>query len=512
MRKSSLTSKAITMFFIMFFSKILGFGRDILTAYKFGTTYVNDAYTVAITVPSILFAVFISGFIQSYIPFYTRIDSKAKRTYFFGNIFVTLTLFSTGIAVVCAFASPILTQLLAPGFDEKTASLTSQFIAIIAFMFPFYAGFSVLSAQLQTEEKFAMAYFCDFIVVNLIIIFSIALASEKNSMILPIGYCISMITAFFILIIYFRYISKGGFRINLSQAKSDFSNLIRIAIPVGLCFMVNQVNSITDQIFSSLLGNGVITSLNYANKIQTLFLTMTTTVFMTICFPRINKDFADKRKKEGMYYVEKGFLVGSLLAIPFAVFIITFAKPIVIIVFQHGAFNENSTTVTSACLLFYSLGIPFYTYTEIESRTMTADMEQKMILKNTFIAVVFNIILDYMLMNLLGYIGLSLATSLSGILLFILLGRQLKKEELWVIHNGMLRDIVKIICSAVISAVISVKIFSLLNTVLSIYFGFAVASFTFGVLFFAQCCLYKTAVLKWLLNRILKVNNLEEKE
>lgn len=507
MNRGSLANKAVTMFFIMFFAKVLGFIRDILMAYKFGTTYVNDAYTVAITVPGVLFAIFASGFAQSYVPFYTRIKSKEKKNHFFSNIFITLIMFSIMVTVICVLISPALTKLLAPGFNEKTAVLTSKFISIIVLMFPFYTGFTVMSAHLQTEEKFAMANFCDFIIVNLIVIFSIAIANEKNSIILATGYCISMVIAFTILAIYFKHISKINFSICLGQIKDDFINLFKVAIPVGLSFMINQVNSITDQMFSSTLGNGVISGLNYANKIQSLFLTMTTTVFMTICFPRINKSFADGNKNDGMYYVKNGFLVGSILAIPFAVFIITFARPIVMIIFQHGAFDEGSTTITSGCLLFYSLGIPFYTYTEIESRTLAADMRQKIILKNTFIAVVFNIIVDYILMHLLGYIGLSLATSLSGVLLFVLMGYDLKKRELWGINKEILIDIIKITSAAIVSAFISSKLSNIQNIVSGGYYSFILGSFVFIVLLFAQCYLYKITVLKWMLDRLWKRNN-----
>lgn len=508
MSKSSLANKAIIMFCIMLFSKVLGFGRDILMAYKFGTTYINDAYTVAITVPSVLFAIFVSGFAQSYIPFCTRIKSKENKDHFFSNTFITLVMFSIIATMVCVLFSPALTKLLAPGFNEKTAALTSKFVSIIVLMFPFYTGFTIMSAHLQTEEKFAVSNFCDFIIVNLIVIFSIAIANEKKSFILAIGYCLSMVIAFAILAIYFKHVSQIKFSVCLEQAKADFIKLFKVATPVGLSFMINQVNSITDQMFSSTLGNGVISGLNYANKIQSLFLTMTTTVFMTICFPRINKSFASGDKNDGMYYVKNGFLVGSILAIPFAIFIITFARPIIMIIFQHGAFNEDSTTVTSGCLLFYSLGIPFYTYTEIESRTLAADMKQKIILKNTFIAVLFNIITDYIFMHLLGYIGLSLATSLSGALLFILMGYDLKKRQLWGINKEILIDIIKITSAAIMSAFVSSKLFNMLNTVPgSSYYGIILGCFVFGVLFFVQCYLYKITVLKWMLDRLWKRNN-----
>ena len=58
-RRNKLVNKAIAMLFIMVLSKALGFLRDILLAYKFGISNIVDAYTVAITIPNILFAIFL---------------------------------------------------------------------------------------------------------------------------------------------------------------------------------------------------------------------------------------------------------------------------------------------------------------------------------------------------------------------------------------------------------------------------------------------------------------------
>ena len=129
-----------------------------------------------------------------------------------------------------------------------------------------------------------------------------------------------------------------------------------IAIPVGLSFMVNQLNSVTDSIFSSTFSCGVTSGLNYANKIQGIFLTLTTTVFMTVVFPRLNSYFAQRRYADGLYYIKKGVLVSSWLSIPFAAFIGVFARDIIIAVFQRGAFDETSTAITASCLAFYSIG------------------------------------------------------------------------------------------------------------------------------------------------------------
>lgn len=500
-QSNKLASKAIAMFAIMIISKVLGFSRDILLAYKFGTSSIVDAYTVAITLPSVLFAVFVSGLNQSYLPFYTRIESAKRKQEFFSNILIIYAVVSVTVAIIGFFLRDLLASLLAPGFDIARHDLCSSFIGIIIWMFPFYMIFALMSTQLQTREDFNMSNICDFIVVNVIVIFSILIACPDRPSILAIGYALSMVIASFILTIYF--LMKGGisFAPRKENAVCEFKELVLIAIPVGLSFMVNQLNSVTDSIFSSTFSSGVTSGLNYANKIQSIFLTLTTTVFMTVVFPRLNSYFAQRRYADGLYYIKKGLLMSSWLSIPFAAFIGVFARDIIIAVFQRGAFNETSTTITASCLAFYSIGIPFYSYVEIGSRTLTASLKQKLILKDTTIAVGFNIFADYVFMKSIGYIGLSMATSISGILLFALYFIDIRRNDLICFNKGIVLEIIKIVLATMISVSVAVLVNTNLLVSLKPLIGILLTAGIFGGIYLVLCIILKISILGWIINR-----------
>lgn len=501
-RTNRLANKAIAMILIMIVSKALGFLRDVLLANKFGTSDIVDAYTVAITLPSVLFAIFVSGLNQSYLPFYTRIDSKKRRQEFFSNTLVIYILLALAVTAICFLLKEPITFLLSPGFDNSRHALCTSYVGIIIWMFPFYSFFALMSTQLQTQENFSVANFCDFIVVNVVIIASILVASPSNDIILAIGYSLSMIIACFILFLYF--IKNGGtkFTPRKKGALSEFKDLLVVAIPVGLSFMVNQLNSVTDSIFSSTFSTGVISGLNYANKIQSVFLTLTTTVFMTIVFPRLNTYFAQKEYDDGMYYIKKGLLISSLLSIPFAAFIGFFSKDLVIAVFQRGAFDEASTVITAGCLEMYAIGIPFYAYVEIGSRTLTALMKQKLILRDTCIAVAFNIFADYALMKTVGYVGLSMATSISGLLLFTLYFLDIRRLNLKCFNKEVVVEIGKIIIATIIATVVSylsrMHLFITITSVVSLF----LSAMIFGIIYLLLCISLRISIIRWMFQSI----------
>lgn len=501
-KKNKLVGKALVMFVIMIISKILGFSRDILLTYKFGTSEIVDAYTVALTLPSVLFAVFVSGLNQSYLPYYTRKESDKERQQLFSNTLILYFMLSLLVAFVSYGFRTQIAALLAPGFDSARRSICESFIGIVIWMLPFHAVFALMSAQLQTNEDFNAANICDFLIINVVVIISILVATLNTPRVLAIGYLLSMVAACAALGVYFIFRGGVRFQPKKENALHDFKELMVIAIPVGLSYMVNQLNSVTDSVFSSTFSTGVTSGLNYANKLQSFFLALTTTVFMTIVFPRLNKYFAQNNLRDGAYYIKKGITLSTFLSIPFAAFIGAFSREIVVSLFQRGAFDEKSTIITAGCLALYSVGIPFYSFVEIGSRTLTAALKQKLILKNTTIAVSVNILADYILMKMIGYIGLSLATSISGMLLFVLYFIDIHKMGLNCFPKEITNEIVKILVATLCATVMALIIRAILPESLSTLANTVIVAVAFGLEYFIMCFVFKVDVIKWLLNNM----------
>ena len=194
----NLARSASVTAFLLIISKILGFAREVFLADCFGTTYIADAYVIAASLPSVLFALFASGFTQSFIPSYVRTDPK-NRAHFFSNTCSVLLLISLLITSVCIAFRQNIVSLLAPGFSAEPAALTARFIAVISFYLPIFTIFNVLTAYLAAQEDFIPGGFCDFILVNLVLIASILIATPQRPMILAYGYVASMILALAVL-------------------------------------------------------------------------------------------------------------------------------------------------------------------------------------------------------------------------------------------------------------------------------------------------------------------------
>ena len=473
----NLARSASVTAFLLIISKILGFAREVFLADCFGTTYIADAYVIAASLPSVLFALFASGFTQSFIPSYVRTDPK-NRARFFSNTCSVL--------------------FLAPGFSTEPAALTARFIAVISFYLPIFTIFNVLTAYLAAQEDFIPGGFCDFILVNLVLIASILIATPQRPMILAYGYVASMILALAVLWAYAR--RKHGLRWEpvLDLHDRDFRHLCTLAIPLGLSLMADQINGVVDRMFASGLGEGVTSALSYANRVQSILLTLTTTIFIQVCYPRMNLYFAAGEKEKGSGYVQRALLIACYTSIPLVVMFALYAQPIISLIFQRGAFSDESTAVTSVCLTLYALGIPFFAFRTILTNTLAANMRQKLILRNTVITVASNIALDFLLVRIWGYRGLALATSLSGVLAASLMYRDIRTLNLPVFTRRQAADVVKYTLATACAAAVSLPVYRALLTAWSDELSALAAIAAAGMVYVLVTVLLKSELLIWL--------------
>lgn len=506
--KEKLVNSAIFITILLFCSKGLGFIREILIAYKFGTSYIVDAYTICITLPSVVFTVFASGFSQSYVPVYTRITNEKEKNIFFSNVVNLLLIVSILVCLCCLSFSDGIVSIMAPGFDERTRNLTVIFIRIVSFIFPVMTVFNILSAHLSTSEDFIFANFCDYVVVNVIIIISILLANKQRSWMLSGGYVLALFCATVFLIMYSFRRKKVIYKPYIKIKNSSFKILYTMAIPLGLSLLVNQLNTVIDRIFASTLGEGVTSSLNYADKVQSIFLTLTTSIFLTVCYPRINMYFAKNDKLNGLYYIKKAISIAFYTSIPLVAILLFYATPIIRVLFQKGEFSVEATEITANCLMCYSLGVPFYALREILTKTLAANEKQKLIFKNTVISVGCNIILNLFFIKALGYIGLALATSISGMISSLLLGLDVKKSKLQIIDEKMKTNFFKIIICLLISMIIGKVIIYFLFEILCksdiiVILGLIIT----GMIYILMSILLKVDIVQWLVDNLIVRHN-----
>ena len=144
-----------------------------------------------------------------------------------------------------------------------------------------------------------------------------------------------------------------------------------------------------------------------------------------------------------------------------------FSKEIVSLLFGRGAFSQEAISITGNALFYYSIGMIAFGLRDILSRAFYALQDTKTPMINATIAVVLNIVLNFILSKYLGIGGLALATSISAMvavgLLFISLRRKIGGFGL----KELCRYFIKICLASVTMGIIALSSFEYLNVRLS---------------------------------------------
>ena len=449
---------------ITLLSKCLGFVREMVLTYAYGTSMQADAYITALTIPEVLFTAIGLALATTFIPLYNEnnsIGGKEKSLYFTNNTINIVTFISFLIAIISILFAEPLVRIFAMEFSGDKLELTVNFARILIPSILFIGLKNIMVSYLQINERFVATGLVGF-PYNFIVIIAIILSVKINIYILPVATLIGSFSQFFILYLVSR---KCGFKYERKfNIKDEYvKKMILLVGPVFIGVAVNQINVIVDKSLASTLGDGFITALNAANKLNGFVLGLFISTIITVIYPMLSKLSVENNKEKFVETVAKSVNIVIVLIIPITVGAMVLSKPIVQILFQRGAFDAQSTYLTSSALVFYAIGMIGFSIRDVLGKVFYSLQDTKTPMIKGAIAVTLNIILNLALIIPMGHRGLALATSLAAIIEIILLFSSLKKKMGYYGQDKIIKTLVKTLISALIMGIITGILYNSFN-------------------------------------------------
>ena len=436
--------------FISIGSKILGFVREFAVANKLGTSIQSDAYFLAITVSVTICGGIIAAFSTSFIPVYSKVfrrsEDESKR--FVNKLQTLIFLLQAIIIIVFLLVKPYLFNIFFHHSNPDMVLLANRLSGIMIF-YLFASGVRTVSGgYLQYNNKTAIVYFVLNVVQNIIIILSI-FAYKDNLDTLAYGYLIAgiIVAICLVAIAYrngFRY--KPDFRLDSAYVKEA----IALTLPIFINQILMDINTFFDKSIASGLGTGIVSSLNYAYKINDIFVVTFGTTLATALYPEISKLIASKQQTESSLLLRKSLRQITMLLFPFSVMMLFYSNEIVEILLMRGAFTKQSAMITAQCLQCYCLGMLFFAYRQIFYRVMLSCHRTKKIMINSCLVVVLNISMNLILSRLIGYRGVAIATTVSVMIMTSIMLVDISKSEIQISYRMLIKDNAIYVISSVI--------------------------------------------------------------
>jgi putative peptidoglycan lipid II flippase len=418
-----------------FLSRVMGMVREILYAAIFGAGAVNDAYRIAYGIPYFFRRVLGEGAMAAYfLP--TFVDFRENRGpekawYLANNVFNTLGLFTLGLAGLVAVFAPQILRVIAPGF-ARTGNLELA-VDLTRIMIPFTVTMTlaaILMAILNAYQRFALPS-SGTIILNLVFITGLytvvpLFGDVPVELIYGVGLVV-VIGGFFQVLVLGTGVRRlgGRWRPIVDLKGPGLGKVLKLMVPALFGMAVVRVNLLVDNALASLLGEGMISSLNYAERLLQFPMGVFGVALSTAILPTLS-GFAAKGKltelRETMNYALR---MAMFVAIPASVGIMILREPLVALFFQRGAFDALATHNTSWALLFYTIGLVGYIGVAVVVPVFYAQKDTKTPVIVGAIAVAVNVGGDFALMGPLRQGGLALASAIAsfvnlGLLLFIM--------------------------------------------------------------------------------------------
>jgi putative peptidoglycan lipid II flippase len=407
--------------------------RDIICASFFGAGLAWDVFVIAFAIPNMFRHLFGEGALSSaFIPAFVarketgQLDSAGKLLNRLAGWMIKLL----GTIVVLGMLIALMISVYSP--DVKLALVSETVVITLPYLLLICLT-AIMGAALNGVGRFASPAAAP-ILLNVVLIasaFASPLAGDTRVQlwILSGAVLIGGLAQFGIQI---PPLSSAGirFRPMFRSEEDSLREVLRAFLPAVVGLGVIQINEFCDNLIAELLipGDGAVSALYYANRLNQLPLGIIGFSIATAAFPKMSADAARNDLPALGESLVRAVRLSLWVAIPAAVGLMVLPKEITALLFERGRFDALATDRTFPVVLAYAVGIPFYAATMVLTRAFYSMRDMKTPVRVSLITVGLNLALNVVLVLAISEAGIALATSITGLINFFLLVALLRRR------------------------------------------------------------------------------------
>ncbi len=219
-------------------------------------------------------------------------------------------------------------------------------------------------------------------------------------------------------------------------------------LPALLFYFSYEIIHLIDRTLASTLGTGMVSSLRYAQKLQSMVVVLVFFFIYSVLFPLLSRSFEEGRADSFRQSVRSTLSIALLWTFPFIIFLTALSSPVVRLIYQHGAFDGVSLIRTSHLFAGYALIILPLSLRLLLDNAFFVMREIKIPVITALITLALNVGLDFLLVPRMGEVGIVLAALGANIIHVVILFSALKERigafGLW----GIVKNFLKLLLAA----------------------------------------------------------------
>ena len=418
-KKSGIVKAIFSVTTIVIIVKIIGFVKQIVTAYYFGTTIETDLISLSQGLIGDFDFFITHALVTALTAVYIKNkESEEESKDIVSGIFKIFIPISLVFASVFFLGSFLFAKLVAPTYDGDLQSRLSYYIKIFSPFVVLQIIISISSAVLTANKRFLWQQLVGFNQSIFIIAFVLLFKEQLGIWTLVIGFCAA--TAFNVVFTGIPSKKYWSFNLRTNPFKNkNVVSILKMMLPLLIGYAMIYVNQIVDKIISSGLEEGSVTALNYSGVLLNLILTLVTSI-LSVLFVYITYNISKNNHDKASNLVANSIILLTVAFLPISLLVCLFNKEIVTIVYMRGSFDEHGVFLTSQALLGYGICIVPYCIKELFARYLYGYEDSKHPMINSCVGIAINIATSIVLSRFIGILGIAIGSSAADIVCALL--------------------------------------------------------------------------------------------
>jgi putative peptidoglycan lipid II flippase len=395
-------------------SRVLGYGREALIAYRVGAGASTDAYYAAFQIPDLLNYLLAGGALSvAFLPLYAKELARGEEAAAEHLVATVLgTLGAVSVLLTCVlwyFAEPLI-ALQFPRFTPETQALTVHLTRIVLPAQIFFVLGGIINATLLARNRFGAAAVAPLFYNGGIIAGGLFLAPRLDAGIegFAWGALVGAILGPFLAPLFDAW-RRVRLRLRFAPFDRVFLGYLVVAAPLMLGQSLLTVDEWYERWFGALLGEGTVAHLAYARRLMLVPVAVVGQAIAAAALPTLSRLWAEEKREELDRLVLRTLQAGFGLATLAAAACVAMSRELVALVYEHGAFTAADTATVAAILSVLALAVPAWIGQQIAVRAFYArgDTWRPMLLGTVVAAAAIPLYL--VLGEQLGVLGLAAA-------------------------------------------------------------------------------------------------------
>ena len=354
-------------------SRVLGYGREAVIAWRLGVSTDVDAYRAAFLLPDILNHLLAGGALSiAFIPLYRRTlgaqgaDAAARLL---AVVLGTTTALAAAVTLALWLAAePLLARLF--GFEGETLALTAQLTRILLPGQIFFIAGGVLRGALMAHGRFATQALAPLLYNLFIIAGGLLFGGRYGAEGFAWGALAGAAFGAFVPSWWEgAWRARDPPRLARRAARRRLARYLWVALPLMLGVSLLTVDEWYYRVFGSRVGEGTIAALGYARMLLQMPVAIVGQALATAAeLPFLARLHAEGRGAELDRVVNETLRAALALSILMGAALAALADPVVAVLYERGRFSAGDTAQVALLLQILAASAPAWVVQQIAVR------------------------------------------------------------------------------------------------------------------------------------------------